>query len=131
MSDSKTTKLGREQLRIMQALWSRGEATAVEVTESLNADPTRDRPTAHSTVQTLLRQLERKGAVTHDRRGRTFVFRPLIAERDASEHAAMRVVDEMFQGSPAKLVSFLIEREQIDEDELEAIRRMIDAGRDA
>jgi BlaI family transcriptional regulator, penicillinase repressor len=66
-------RLGKVQLQIMGVLWARGQATAREITEAL----CRKAPIAHSTVQTLLRDLEEKGAVTHDVQGRTFVFRPL------------------------------------------------------
>jgi predicted transcriptional regulator len=54
-----TPRLGKVQLQIMQILWQRGQATAKEITDELN----RHKPTAHSTVQTLLRKLEDKGAV--------------------------------------------------------------------
>ena len=64
------TQLGRMQFRIMQVLWDLGRANAREITDALCASE----PVAHSTVQTLLRQLEAKGAVGHEATGRTFVF---------------------------------------------------------
>lgn len=70
------TRLGRVQLLIMQVLWDKGRATAREITDAINASE----PIAHSTVQTLLRGLEEKGAVSHEAEGRTFVFLPLVAE---------------------------------------------------
>ena len=65
-------QLGRLQFRIMQVLWDRGRTNAREITEVLNETE----PVAHSTVQTLLRQLEAKGAVAHEAKDRTFVFFP-------------------------------------------------------
>ena len=59
------TQLGRMQFRIMQVLWDRGRANAREITDALNETE----PVAHSTVQTLLRQLEAKGAVGHEADG--------------------------------------------------------------
>ena len=63
------TQLGRMQFRIMQVLWDRGRASARDITDALNEVE----PVAHSTVQTLLRQLETKGAVGHEADNRTFV----------------------------------------------------------
>ena len=79
------TQLGRMQFRIMQVLWDRGRANAREITEALNATE----PVAHSTVQTLLRQLEAKGAVSHEAEDRTFVFLPLLegGQGQADRHA--------------------------------------------
>jgi predicted transcriptional regulator len=48
------TQVGRMQFRIMQVLWDQGRANAREITQAL----TEIEPVAHSTVQTLLRQLE-------------------------------------------------------------------------
>jgi BlaI family penicillinase repressor len=63
-------KMGQVQLKIMQLLWKLKRATARELTDELNkADAI-----AHSTVQTLLRQLENKGSVNHEQDGRTFYF---------------------------------------------------------
>ena len=63
-------RLGKVQLKIMHVLWERGRVSAREITDGLN----RDEPIAHSTVQTLLRKLEAKGAVGHETLERTFVF---------------------------------------------------------
>ena len=68
------TQLERMQFRIMQVLWDRGRADAREITEALNETE----QVAHSTVQTLLRQLEAKGAVGHEAEDRTFVFFPRV-----------------------------------------------------
>jgi len=53
-------RLGKVQLHIMQFLWESGEATAREITQHL--EPVH--ALSHSTVQTLLRKLEAKGAIT-------------------------------------------------------------------
>ena len=64
------TSLGRVQLKIMKVLWERQRATARDIADVLN----KERFVAHSTVQTLLRQLETKGAIGHDVEDRTLVF---------------------------------------------------------
>jgi BlaI family transcriptional regulator, penicillinase repressor len=56
------TRFGKMQLKIMQVLWALGRATARDITGALN----RTESVAHSTVQTLLRKLEVKGAVAHE-----------------------------------------------------------------
>lgn len=115
-------KLGRVQLQIMRVLWKRKEATAREVTDDMSAQE----PIAHSTVQTLLRQLETKGAVAHERRERTFVFRPLIQEDAVSRSSLRDVLDRVFQGSVVGLVSHLLDNEDVSPEELDRLRCLID-----
>lgn len=114
---------GRVQLRIMRVLWKQGQATARQITEKLS----KHQPIAHSTVQTLLRQLEEKGMVTHEAAERVFVFRPLVDQPDVVGHAAHDLLTRMFDGSVAGLVSHLLRRERISPEELDRLRELIEA----
>jgi len=115
-------QLGRVQLQIMQVLWSRGRATAREITDELNQSG----EIAHSTVQTLLRQLESKQVVGHDVEERTFVFYPLIEESQITRHATRELIDAVFGGSAAGLVTYLLKNEKIPKSELRALRKLIE-----
>ncbi len=112
---------GKVQLRIMQILWKRGRANAREITDDLN----KIAPIAHSTVQTLLRKLEQKGAVDHDVDDRTFIFYPLVEAEKVTRNGLRDFVDRMFAGSPVGLVSYLIKNEDISKDELKKISELI------
>ena len=121
-------RLGKVQLQIMQVLWERGEATAREITDALNALPGPAETVAHSTTQTLLRKMEAKGAVAHIIRDRVFVFRPLSRESEVSESAARDLLARVFGGSVSSLVSHLLRSEPISADEMRRLRELIDAA---
>lgn len=116
-------RLGPLQARIVEIIAEKGQATAREITEALN----REQPVAHSTVQTLLRQIEAKGAVTHVRRDRTFLFKP-VAPPDGELRTALReVVDRHFGGSTAELVLHLLDTGRVSDEERARIRARLDA----
>jgi BlaI family penicillinase repressor len=115
-------RMGKVQFKIMRVLWDRGRASAREITDRLN----QDEPIAHSTVQTLLRKLEAKGAVRHDSSERTFVFVPCVGEENVRRGATHDLVERVFGGSPAQLMSYLLKNERVSKKELEEIRRLID-----
>ena len=119
------TQLGRMQFRIMQVLWDRGRANAREITDALNESEA----VAHSTVQTLLRQLEAKGAVGHDADDRTFVFFPRLKEDKVKRTAAREVLDRIFGGNVGNLVAHLLKGERLSRDELDELHRLIDQHR--
>jgi len=116
------TQLGRVQLLIMQVLWENGRTTAREITDSINDVE----PIAHSTVQTLLRGLEEKGAVSHDCEGRTFVFFALVKEAQFKQSATSDLVQRVFGGKAASLVSHLLKNEKVSAKEIDEIRKLID-----
>jgi BlaI family transcriptional regulator, penicillinase repressor len=119
------TQLGRMQFRIMQVLWDRGHASAREITDALNESEA----VAHSTVQTLLRQLEAKGAVGHDADDRTFVFFPRLKEDKVKRTAAREMLDRIFGGDVGNLVAHLLKGERLSRDELDELHRLIDQHR--
>lgn len=116
------TKLGQVQLRIVQLLWERKRATAREITEELS----RETNIAHSTVQTLLRQLEGKGTVGHELEGRTFYFYPIVQEENVTVNATKNFIQSIFRGSVKGLVAHLLEHEKISAQELAEIRDLIE-----
>jgi BlaI family penicillinase repressor len=116
-------RLGKVQHRIMQFLWERGEATAREITDHLSvADAI-----AHSTVQTLLRKLEHKGAVHHVERDRVFYFSPLAARSEVTTSSTREFLNRVFQGSATGLVSHVLENEKFSPEELAQLRQLIDS----
>ena len=115
------TNLGRVQLLIMQVLWGKKRATARDITDAINESE----PIAHSTVQTLLRGLEEKGAVDHEAEGRTFVFFPLVEEQDFKESATRDLVQRVFGGNAATLMAHLLSDEQVSRQEIDEIRELI------
>ena len=117
-------RLGKVQTQIMQVLWERGEATARQITEDLS----RRSPIAHSTTQTLLRQMEAKGAITHDPAERIFVFRPLYQRTEVHETAAHDLLTRVFQGSVYGLVAHLLRHETVSAEERKRLRELIDAA---
>lgn len=117
--------LGRVQIKIMRVLWLAKSATARQITRELG----KTEPIAHSTVQTLLRKMEAKGAVGHRVDDRAFVYEPLVAERDVAKSAAHEILMRVFNGSVYGLVSHLMAQEQISGEERERLRRLIDESR--
>ena len=116
-----TMRFGPVQLRIMQVLWQKVRANAREITEELN----KESPIAHSTVQTLLRKLKHKGAVTHTVEERTFVFRALVKPDRVVKSVSREVIDRMLDGSAGDLVCYLIKHERISKSEFKEIRKLI------
>jgi len=98
-------KLTKFELEIMAALWDLERASVREVQEHL---PEKRRP-AYTTVQTIVRRLEQKGAIRQVKKiGNAHIFEPTISRRSAHH----RVIDdllELFGGSARPLMAHLVE----------------------
>jgi predicted transcriptional regulator len=107
----------------MKVLWERGRASVAEVVEALG----KPEP-AYNTVLTMLRILERKKYVRHQKEGRAFLYEAVVGKKEASTSAVRQLVSRFFGGSAGELVLNLLEEEQVDAGELERIKAMIREG---
>ena len=113
---------GKVQMKMMKILWEGKRITAKDLTDELN----KQSPIAHSTVQTLLRTLENKGAVGHDADGRTFYFFPLIGNDQALMKATDSFIENVFGGSPGNMVSYLVKKQYLTPQEITQIAGLIE-----
>jgi predicted transcriptional regulator len=111
VSRKRALVLTDHELRLMEVLWARGNATVADVVTLLPPPPL-----AYSTVLTTLRALESKGYIKHDEQGRAYVYRPLVARDDAAKSAIRHVLNRFFQDSPGDLAVALFDGRLSDAD---------------
>ena len=108
------------ELDVMAVLWERGKATVAEVREALEDQ------LAYTTVLTVLRTLEEKGHVGHEEAGKAYRYFPLVERQAAGTSALSRVVDKLFRGSPALLMTHLVGDERLTDEELRRMARLLE-----
>src|SRR5262245_5290151 len=107
----------------MEVLWQRHEATVSDIVTALKD---RKRPAHYSTVQTLLRILETKEYVAHEKVGRAFIYRARVDARQARSRALRHLLTRLFNGSASQLLLNVLEDGQIDAEELQRLKRIIE-----
>ena len=132
MSDSLSGEvppsLSELESKVMEAMWSREEATVRHVMEALNAKA--ERRLAYTTYMTIMNRLDGKGLLERRREGKTDIYRSrwsrenFLEARARAEVAAL--VDEF---GDVALVHFTRQTEALDPDRRKQLRRL--ARRDA
>jgi BlaI family transcriptional regulator, penicillinase repressor len=117
--------LSRRERQIMDVVYRRGSATAAQITSDL-PDP----PTA-TAVRTMLRILEDKGHLTHERDGVRHVYRAVVDREKARESVIAHVVRTFFNGSAEQAMATLIDRpgSNLSDAELARLAGLIDKAR--
>jgi predicted transcriptional regulator len=126
MARRRSPALTDGELRIMRVLWARGQATVGEVVDDIEGTK---RP-VYNTVLTVLRILERKGYVKHEKAGRAFTYLPLLDRGQARRSALSHLLTRFFDNSPELLGLELLKRDALDPAELQRVRELIDASTD-
>ncbi len=123
--DHPALRISDAEWTVMRVLWQRQSATANEVVADLEAE-TDWNP---RTIQTLLRRLVKKGALTYRKQGREFLYRPAIDEASCQQVAGESFLSRVFEGRLAPFVARFVESENLSDEEIEELKRILDKGR--
>ena len=113
--------LTKAEEQVMQIIWQKEKCLVRDIIEALG-DP--DIP--HSTVSSVVRILEKKGFVSHKAYGKTHEYFPLIMKEDYTKSGVKSLIGNYFGGSPSQLVSFLVEKNQINLKELNQLMKQLE-----
>lgn len=98
-----TPQLSRRERQIMDVVYRQGSATAAEIHSHL-PDP----PVA-AAVRTMLRILEEKGHLCHEKDGQRHVYYPVTPRNVAQKSAVRHMVGTFFNGSRAAAIAALLD----------------------
>jgi BlaI family penicillinase repressor len=107
---------------VMKVVWEQPPITTNQVVEALDSK-THWKP---KTIHTLLSRLVQKGALAFERKGREYLFRPLVTARDCEHHAARSFLGRFFDGQLAPFLSRFVEGEKLSPAEIEELKRILD-----
>lgn len=117
-------KVPKSELRILQVLWMRQRQSAKEIADVLKRD---GHEINISSVQTLLRRLEARGLVDHEEDGKSFQFSATAKPSDVRTAHAKDFLDSMFGGALTGFVAQLVDEEEVSDDELRELRKLVDS----
>ena len=112
-------QLTKAEEEIMQALWRLKKANVKTVIETL-PEP---KP-AYNTVSTIVRILESKGFVDYEKKGKGHVYFPVVANQSIN-----KLVDNYFHGSFKSMVSFFVQKNDVDVKDIETLLNEIDKNK--
>jgi BlaI family transcriptional regulator, penicillinase repressor len=116
-------ELTRTEEKIMQVLWTMGKGFVKDIIARLDDDP----PPAYTTVSTIIRILEQKGFVGYTAYGKTYEYYPLITKEAYRKKSFGQLMAGYFNGKPSEVLSFLVQEHRLDEQEVQALKKLIDS----
>jgi predicted transcriptional regulator len=113
------------ELELMTILWRIGEGSVT----SVMAELPEGRDLAYTSVSTMLRILEQKQILETRKEGRGHIYIPLLSKTDYEAKTVRHVVDSVFEGAPITLIRTLLDTVNLNDEELEEIKKIIEKNR--
>lgn len=118
----KVPRISETEWQIMKIVWARGQCTANEILEALNAQEAWHPKTA----RTLIGRLVKKRALLYKEEGRAYVYRPGINEEEAIAYYSQSFLQRVFDGSLAPMLAHFVQSQQLSPGDLKQLREVLD-----
>jgi len=125
MARASFDRLGALQKAVMEAVWELGGATVQQVRDRVNRVPL----PAYTTILSVMQKLEKAGWLTHRAEGRSYVYLPSRSRQEAGVSSLRSFIDGVFRGDRLLLFQHLLADENLSDDDLKALKTMIDQRR--
>lgn len=114
-------KISEAEYEVLKIIWECAPISTNEVTEHLTATSN----WSPKTIQTLLKRLVSKRAITYEKQGRVFVYTPLIKEQEYKAYESNSFLKRFYEGNISAMVSAYLEDDTLTETDIENLRELL------
>ena len=114
-------QISEAEFEVMKIVWKYAPISTNEITERLVKTTTWN----PKTIQTLIKRLVTKGALTYEKQSRVFVYTPLVDENEYIGQESRSFLNRFYNGNITSMLSAFIENEKLTENEISTLRYLL------
>ncbi|KAA1244051.1 BlaI/MecI/CopY family transcriptional regulator [Aquimarina sp. RZ0] len=113
-------QLTKAEEEVMQLLWELKESNVASIIDKMS-----EPKPAYNTISTIIRILENKQFVSHRKKGKGYIYFPLVKKEEYSNQSLNKLMNNYFNGSFRNMVSFFVKKNDMNIKDLETILKEI------
>ena len=114
-------QISEAEFEVMKIVWKHAPISTNEITERLIKTTT----WSPKTIQTLIKRLVTKGALTYEKQSRVFVYTPLVEENEYIGQESNSFLKKFYNGDITAMLSAYIENDKLSETEIDTLRSLL------
>lgn len=114
-------QISEAEFEVMKIVWKSAPINTNEITECL----LKTTSWSAKTIQTLIKRLVTKGALTYKKQGRVFVYTPLVKEDEYINQESNSFLKRFYDGDISAMLSAYLENNQLSETEIRHLRSIL------
>ncbi len=114
-------QISEAEYEIMKVIWEYAPINTKDIVDIVSASKSWNMRTIH----TLISRLEKKGAITHQKDGRLYIYSPVIKKEDYINMESKSFINRFFNGAVNKMVMNFIENDILSSEEIEELKNML------
>lgn len=116
-------QISEAEFQVMKIVWEHAPVSTNQVTEYL-ARTTKWSP---KTIQTMLKRLVQKKALTYDKEGRVFIYTPLIGQQDYVNQESRHFLQRFYNGNLVSMMTAFLDMEELSQQEVDELKELLSA----
>ena len=118
---SELPQISEGEFEVMKIVWKYAPISTNEITEKL----LRTTNWSPKTIQTLIKRLVNKGALTYEKQSRVFVYTPVVDEKEYIGQESSTFLKRYYDGDITAMLSAYIENDKLSETEIDTLRSLL------
>lgn len=114
-------QISEAEFEVMKIVWKDAPISTNEITERL----VRTTTWSPKTIQTLIKRLVTKGALTYEKQSRVFVYTPLVKESEYIGRESSSFLKRFYGGDFTAMLSSFLENDRLSEDEIDTLQSLL------
>ena len=114
-------QISEAEFEVMKIVWKSAPINTNEITERL----LKTTSWSTKTIQTLIKRLVTKGALTYEKQGRVFVYTPFVKEDEYINQESNSFLKRFYDGDISAMLSAYLENNQLSETEIRHLRSIL------
>ncbi len=116
----KLPQISEAEFEVMKVVWKYAPINTNEVTEKL----TQTTNWSPKTIQTMLKRLVSKKALTYEKQSRVFVYTPLVKEEEYIRQESNSFLKRYYDGNIASMLASYLEDDKLSDTEINTLRHL-------
>lgn len=119
-------QISEAEYEVMKIVWKNAPINTNEITGIL----TQTTEWSPKTVQTLIKRLVNKGALSYEKDSRVFVYTPLVQEEEYLEQQSSSFLKRYFNGNIATMLNSYLKNDALSNNEITELRNILNNASD-
>ena len=116
-------QISEAEFQVMKIVWEHAPVSTNQVTEYL----VRTTKWSPKTIQTMLKRLVQKKALTYDKEGRVFIYTPLFGHEDYVNQERRHFLQRFYKGNEVSMVTAFMYMEELSQQEVDELKELLSA----
>lgn len=115
-------QISEAEYEVMRIIWKHAPISTNEIVGKLESTTSWN----PKTIQTLIKRLVTKHAITYEKEGRVFVYTPLVEEDEYVSHESSTFLKKYYDGNISAMLSAFLDHDKLSDSEINDLRTLLE-----